>query len=257
MKMTFDDYIQNPMGRENSVISNRNMYRELYTEKFNKILLREGGRISYDTYTDGKRCFCYIKIPSEVVHKFYYDVLIEFDPPVGVASGNNLSNYNVKFYSNDPAFVFTFAHAFIKNGLFITDLTDKMSKEAVKTKAKEKNPKDIVGYVKSLYFAYLFMTRRGLFNKLHYVDRYDLKYLKRTIVNADEKVKLRQEAGSHAAKANKRDKEAIKKVRSPQNTLPPEAPIQQRKNIGRTKSVGKVGGIKTIKKIGNVSKKLK
>lgn len=249
MKMTFDDYIQNPMGRENSVISNRNMYRELYTEKFNKILLREGGKISYNLYTDGKRYFCYIKIPSEVVHKFYYDVLVEFDPPAGVLSGNNLNRYNVKFYSNDPAFVFTFAHAFIKNGIFITDLTDKMSKEAVKTKAKEKNPKDIVGYVKSLYFAYIFMNRRGLFNKLHYVDRYDLKYLKRAIMNADEKIQLRQEAGSHVAKNNKRDREAIKKVRSPQNTLPLDTPIQHKPNIGKTKSVGKISKVKSINKI--------
>ena len=36
MDMTFHDYIQNPMGRENAVISNRVMYRNLYQEKLDK-----------------------------------------------------------------------------------------------------------------------------------------------------------------------------------------------------------------------------
>ena len=47
MDMTFDDYIQNPMGRENAVISNRNMYRDLYKAKLDKILVRENGKIEY------------------------------------------------------------------------------------------------------------------------------------------------------------------------------------------------------------------
>ena len=36
--MTFDQYIQNAMGIKNAVISNREMYRTMYTEKLNKIL---------------------------------------------------------------------------------------------------------------------------------------------------------------------------------------------------------------------------
>ena len=34
--MTFDEYIQNPMGIKNAVFSHREMYRELYKNKFNK-----------------------------------------------------------------------------------------------------------------------------------------------------------------------------------------------------------------------------
>ena len=41
MKMTFDEYIQNPMGKENAVISNRTMYRNLYVGKLNNIMLSD------------------------------------------------------------------------------------------------------------------------------------------------------------------------------------------------------------------------
>ena len=84
MEMTFDQYIQNPMGKENAVISNRTMYRNLYQEKLDKILVREAGNIEIKAYHVGKRYICYLKIPSEVVPKFYYDVLIEFRPPKGI-----------------------------------------------------------------------------------------------------------------------------------------------------------------------------
>ena len=132
MDMTFHDYIQNPMGRENAVISNRTMYRNLYQDKLDKILVREAGKIDIKAYHVGKRYICYLKIPSEVVDKFYYDVLIEFRPPKGILPEADLSKYLVRFYSNDPSFVYTFTHAFVKNDLFFKDFENKMSKKAIR-----------------------------------------------------------------------------------------------------------------------------
>ena len=40
MEMTFDTYINNLMGKNNMVISQRSMYRELYTDKLDTIILR-------------------------------------------------------------------------------------------------------------------------------------------------------------------------------------------------------------------------
>ena len=45
MKMTYDQYIVNPMGIKNSVYSNRELYRNMYKEILNKVLLREVGRV--------------------------------------------------------------------------------------------------------------------------------------------------------------------------------------------------------------------
>ncbi|HAU87396.1 MAG TPA: hypothetical protein DCW90_18500, partial [Lachnospiraceae bacterium] len=200
--MTFEEYIQNPMGERNAVVSNRTMYGRYYQEKLDKIMVREAGQLHYKAYKDKSRYIIHIKIPSEVVPKFYYDVLIEFREPKEGVVGYDLSKYKVRFYSNDPSFVFTFAHAFKKNGIFFSDFDDKMSEKALKEKADEKNPKDIVGYVKSLYFAYLVMQSRGLFSKLKYLDPYSEVMVKRSIMPADKKIKERQEQGQALSKKN-------------------------------------------------------
>lgn len=254
MKMTFEDYIQNPMGKENAVISNRAMYRNLYQTKLDAIMVRESGHVEIKAYHVGKKYICYLKIPSEVVPKFYYDVLIEFTPPK-IISGADLKSYNVRFYSNDPSFVYTFAHAFIKNGLFFDDFKDKMSKKAIKNPAKEKNPFNQVGYVKSLYFAYLIMSKRGLFIKGRYTDAYNERAVKREVMNADDKIEARQEGAQNLAKAKRKERETIKKVSSPGEVMNPDIPIKPKRfgspvgKVGSTDMMTKkTGMIKTIKR---------
>lgn len=253
MEMTFDEYIQNPMGKENAVISNRTMYRNLYQSKLDKILVREAGDIQIKAYHVGKRYICYLKIPSEVVPKFYYDVLIEFRPPKGLAaSDTKLNKYYVRFWSNDPSFVFTFTHAFIKNDIFIKDFSSKMSKKALKERAKEKNPAEQVGYVKSLYFAYLIMIKRGYFSKLRYTDKYSENALKRDIMDADDKIQARQDAAKSLSSQNRKDREKIKRIQSPNSNINPDIPVQPKKNISMVKKVPTIG--KTVKKVGSVKK---
>lgn len=204
--MTFKEYINNPLGKANSVISHREMYRNLYTEKLDKIMVRENGKVEYTLYQTSKSYICHIKVPSEVIDKFYYDVVVEFSKTKGE---KDLSNAEVKFYSNDPSFVFTFAHAFIKNKMFIDKLEDMMSKLAVKNRAVEKNPSNQVGYVKSLYFAFLLMNKKGLFSTIKYTAHgktYSDKILKSNIIHADEKIKSRQEAQDELTESKKRTK---------------------------------------------------
>lgn len=251
MEMTFDQYIQNPMGRENAVISNRTMYANLYKSKLDKILVREAGKIEHKCYSVGRKYICYLKIPSEVIPKFYYDVLIEFRPPKKLVTGAGLKDYNVRFYSNDPSFVYTFAHAFIKNDLFITNYSDKMSQKAIKQVAKEKNPGNQVGYVKSLYFAYLFMKSRGLFNRLRYVDPYSESAVKKQIDHADKKIKDRQEAASHKAKTNKKERAQEKELQDDRNNIS-NSPISFKVGSSRVTKTSSMGS--KTKKIGSISK---
>lgn len=252
--MTFDQYIQNPMGVKNAVISNREMYRTMYTEKLNKILVRESGKVVYYLYKSNKKYYAYLKIPSEVVPNFYYDVIIEFsEPKDGIKiTDRTLRNYEARFYSNDPSFVFTFTHAFIKNGMFLDSFKDKMSKEAVKQNADEKNPTNQIGYVKSLYFAYLIMNQRGLFNKILYVERYVERNLKSMVMDASEKITRRQQEGENLRKKNKKDKNEINRRRSRENIKSDETPIAHRvSSIAHTR---KVGTIKKTNTVGTVKK---
>lgn len=260
--MTFEEYIMNPLGKHNAVFSNRDMYKRLYSDKWDKILLREAGKINYKVFSDKANdiYYIYINIPSEVVPKFYYDVVVQLYP-VGEENilHTNLKNYGVRFYSNDPSFVFTYLRVFLKNDMFIESLKNKSPRLAVKKDPVEKNPKEIIGYVKSLYFAYLFMKSKNLFSKT-YLDTISSPYHKNTfdslVRQADAVIDKRQELGEKLAKEKAKEKqrsintsEANRKkaldARSP--TIGPDLKIG---TVSSTKRVNRVGGVKntTIKK---------
>lgn len=208
--MKFDEYISNPMGRKNAVFGNREMYRELYSDKLDTIMVRELGKIDYILYSSKEEYYIHFKIPSEVVPNFYYDTVIMFyTNNIAYKVDRNLKNYDVKFYSNDPSFVYTFAHAFLENDLFIRDLVPRMSKEAVLKVAKEKNPRNEVGYVKSIYFAYLLCNRLGLFNKIKFEvgsSKYDKRTLLKDIEHADIKIESRKIKGEEVRSKNRKEK---------------------------------------------------
>lgn len=212
MNMTFEGYIANPMGRKSAVFANMNMYGKMYGDKLDAIMVRENGIVDYRLLKDSSkdRYLVYMKIPSEVVEDFYYDTVVEFTPSKDTdSSSRTLSNYNVRFFSNDPSFVYTFAHAFLKNDLFIKDLVPRMSKMAIKKLAVEKNPGKDIGYVKSIYFTYLIMKRDGLFNKVKfeaYGGTYDKKRILKEIEHSDKKIEDRKEKGAVLDKKKKHEK---------------------------------------------------
>lgn len=241
MKMTFQDYINNPIGKNNTVINPivREATRTAYTNRFNLLLLREHNYINYIMFKDTKHNEYYIaiKIPSETVRKFYYDVVIKFYADAKVKNaGKTLSNYYVQFFSNDPAFNFTYTHTFIKNGIFIEDLLPKASKIAVKEKPKEKNPLELNGYVKTIYFAYLFMQRNGLFNVAKFADakEYRPQELLSLIEDTDSKIARRIEEGH---KKDKKPKRIVSK---------PEGSDTQFRAAKDAQVVGKSSKVKTI-----------
>lgn len=253
--MTFDEYIQNPMGEKNAVMSNRAMYRSYYQEKLDKIMVREHGKADYKTFRDGNRYLIYIKIPSEKLAEFYYDIIVEFTPPKGEITGYSLDKYNVRFYANDPAFIYTFAHAFKTHNLLIPEFKDKLSKRALKEKADEKNPQDVVGYVKSLYFTYLIMKSRGLFSKVFYTNKYDSNALHMEIMDADQKIEDRQNAAKEIVITRRKEKQKIKDRVINHDTSTDKSLNGKIKNVAQSKKVvrktmNNISKTKTTKKVG-------
>ena len=252
MNMTFEEYIQNPMGKGNAVMPAmvREAIKKNYTEKFNNILLRENGKIDYYLYKNpvANTFYILIRIPSEQVANFYYDVVIKFYADEKIKeNARNLEKYYVQFFSNDPAFVYNYAYVFNQNGLFIPELAPRMSKIALKTPAKEKNPENINGYVKSIYFAYLFMKQRGLFTKSRYDagQVFQLQYILQSIEPADSKVERRQE------EERKRDKR--KKIVVDKKTARNISNITSRDMGSRlVTTTKKVQGVKKTKAINSV-----
>jgi hypothetical protein len=256
MQITYYKYIQNPLGGTTQTNLQKEAIERIYVDKLNKIMLREAGKIKYTCYIDEKHDIytIHIKIPSEVVPKFYYDTIIEFYTDDNtIRTDKLLTNYFCRFYSNDPAFVFTYAHAFIDKDLFIKELLPKMSKLAIKNKADIKNPNNITGYVKSLYFAYLVIKNYGLFNKTLFKTG-ALKYDKNKILNetehADKKIAERQEAGEKLEKDKRKAKADTTNLRTQSHLSTKTTPTST-----RMVNTAKTNFVKTIKNTVNTIKK--
>lgn len=253
--MSFDKYIDNPSGGA-SVMTNRQMYKAMYKEKYDNVMLRENGQINFTIYkSDDSNDSYYIhfKIPSEVIEKFYYDVVVRlFTVENAKKAEGNLRKYAVQFYANDPAFVYTFAHSFSKNNLFIADLAPKMSKKALKDKAEVRNPKDDVWYVKSLYFAYLTMEAKNLFSRVvlnSAAKKYSAKTMLAQIAQADLKVSQRQAAQEklNEEKRKAKQKEARANDRARMSMLGGKATTRTKmvKTVGMSKNTAKSSMVKT------------
>lgn len=265
--MTFQQYIENPLGVKNAVFSQRDMYKQLYTQKFDAVFLREAGRINYSLYYDKSKDSFYalIKIPSEVVPRFYYDVVIRFSTKDnGLRTGNSLTGYDVRFFSNDPAFVFTYERVFLKLDMLVEECKPRASRIALKRDPKEKNPYGIPGYVKSIYFAYLFMKKSNLFSKAMYYQNgkaYRQKELLSQIEPTDKKIADRQVKGEEVAKKLAKEKRAtrdraISDAKAKQSVLSGQArnhdnPI---KITSTVKSVKPIGVVKKTKYTRGVKK---
>ena len=216
---TFKEYINNPQGKGSASIPNRELIKQNYSTEWDALCLRENGLILYHMYKGNEDYFIHYKIPSGIIDKFYYDVVIRFFPPNGnkkaVMLETNLDNYEVQFYSNDPSFVFTYCYAFNSHHLFIKDLESKMSKRALKEPAKVKNPRNDIGYVKTIYFAYLEMKRGNLFSKGRWdgvADKYSKNVWNNVVAHADDKIKDSQELAAAKRKEEKRLKNREKNM---------------------------------------------
>lgn len=237
-------------------MSTKSMYKEMYAKKLDMLILREGNKFKYYLYRGNSEYnyYIHIKIPSEVVKSFYYDVVIEFSTAnPALAVGRSLKDYDIKVFTNSPDFIFTHVHAYNKAKLFFEDMASKVPKISLKETAKERNPKDEIGYVKSIYFTYLIMIQNNLFEKLYYKTApvYVKKNILLNIMSAEQKIALRQEEESKQ-KAELRRKKAneIKKdneARSSKQSL-------SKGNVHKTPTTSRIGGVKSAKKSKRVNK---
>lgn len=265
--MTFQQYIDNPLGRKNAVFSQRDTFKQIYTQKYDAVLLREAGKIKFFLYYDKEKdtFYTHIKIPSEVVPKFYYDVVIKFyTKDNGIRASASLKDYDVQFFSNDPAFVFTYERVFHKLGMFVEECKPKASKIALKKDPKEKNPYEIPGYVKSIYFAFLFIKQSNLFSKALYSqvgEKYNQKLMLSKIENTDKVIEERQIKGEEIAKQLSKEKKATRN-REISNAKARQAELSHKKGYmgvtkitDTTKTVKPVNRVKTVRSLAKPFKK--
>lgn len=254
--MTFEEYINNPL-ESRMTGHTREIYKADYTSRLNAVLVRENNKIDFHLYSakDGSY-YMYIKIPSETVKNFTYDVVVRFKRPAKdphkVDTEKDLKHYDVEFFSNDPAFVYNLEYTFKSKDMFVKDLTKRGSKEALTTKPKVTNPNNMVFYCKTLYWAYLVAEQRGLFLKVRYMEKYDAIRLFDMVADSEEKITARQEQGESERKKKAREKKEIPRAVSKPTGIggidfKVKNPIFSVGKAGKTPSVGSVNFNKSKK----------
>lgn len=260
--MTFDSYINNPMGGRTRMVGERQAAAAMYSEKFDKMLMQSAGMVNYHMFRAPEdRYIIIIKIPSESTPDLYYDVAVEFHTKDDVnKKSNSLEGYWVRFFSNDPNFTYTYAYTFKKNKLIIPELEGKLDPKSLKEKPKVTNPNTLVGYVKSLYFAYLFITLRGLMNKLNWYGAPPINSAKMNNLVMDTSTKLIQverltklhratkKSSMHIGDPNDIQNLGVKvnQVQSAKTSKKIQTQIY-RDRIKRTPHVQRIGSVKRIK----------
>lgn len=168
LKMTLKQYYENPYGK-GSTFANAPAIKQNLSDRYN--VLRNNHKFTHKIYAlDGmmsREYYILIDVPSETLDRMNYQVLVKLTQSEN-SNGTTIDNYNVKFFSNSPSFIFTHAYVFNLFGLFIEELGDKYDKKVLTKEPIVKNYYKIIGYEKSLFFAVSFIL-----NNLHEISKLD------------------------------------------------------------------------------------
>lgn len=160
-QLTFQQFLQNPSGPYSAFFGRRTDIKANLDHRFSE-LIKKYNAFKCEIYKDEDDYLFYIKIPSEKYDNLFYDTVLRLKPNnEGAITDLTLMNYEINFYSNSPAFVFTYAYVFNKDDLFIDFLKTRISNEALHNPPEVRNPFEIYGFEKSLYFALSYIKRNS------------------------------------------------------------------------------------------------
>lgn len=155
--MEINKYMNLPTQTNERSVIGKQKIRTVLLEDFNKIYPHIKVKNLVKLNND---IIMHILVPSEVfLTELYYDVVVRF---LNVSDTGIDNNTHVQFYSNSPAFLFTFAYIYNSNGLLYDKMIQKVGKFALTTPPTKTNPKRILGLEKSLYFAVEYIKRSGI-----------------------------------------------------------------------------------------------
>ncbi len=165
--VTIEDLIY-PIGH-GSALSMKIIEKEL-TERFYKHINQYIKLQS--AYKDGVTYYIHLQIPSEnngrSVSEVFYDVVLEFYPKNKSQIASIYYNeYGVKVFSNSPSFLFTFTHVYSERDALPDFIPAKFyAKEALKNPPKVRNPIELMGIDKTVWFSIRYLTHNHLFQKV-------------------------------------------------------------------------------------------
>lgn len=211
-----------------------------YDSMLDDIIMREKKMPNVDIFThNDTEYWFHIKVPDSKVHGTYYDVVFQFTPKNDAQkAGRMITEYDVKFFANDPGFIFYFCYVFNKNHLLIDSLKSKLNSRALNEPPKQTNPEERIRYAKTIYYGYLILNRLNLFDKEYIKLKHPSKLNTTTLLG-------RIKTDTHIrAKINtdRKIKGAFRKVNKKVNAIP--STIKKTVDTIVTKAVGTVPGSK-------------
>lgn len=178
------------------------------------------------------RTIVHFKIPSETVHDFFYDVLLELNRSGGATT---FEDCHVKMFSNCPSFVYTYAHVFYTmkdpdtgtDSMIIDKFNQKIPKDRLLVKGSEKvlpkesltdapstrNPANLNLPDKSIYFAIFYLLDELDFRKVMYSRHItSMSRLLQAVPDFDVLMKNRAAEERKQRDQNRENRKAVKKM---------------------------------------------
>ena len=237
------EYLNNPMGKGSTAITNIKLIKSDLDSRYEKLLKDNKNKFKTEVYRDGDEYFFHIIIPSESERNNDYDVVIQFYMgDTNLKYDNFLNRYYVRFFSNCPSFVFTYAYVYNQNDFLVNSLRHKYTDVVLEDNPVIRNPAEIINFEKSVYFAAKYIdSNRNFKNKMYLKSiekQYDANKLNKQIRTSD-KILL------EIKKENKRLSEEKQKA----------ADENKRKENRLLKNENKITGNKMAKSTSSVNKK--
>lgn len=164
----------------------------IHRSKYNELAKKASKPFHHEIYTitPGNRKIIHVKVPSETVNDFYYDVLLELTPE---DSSSSLADCHVKIFSNCPSFVYTSAYIFAhwdpdasraskspvkgmmidlfkrklpRDRLLLPGAEQKLGEQPIHDKPTTRNPMGFPMFDKSLYYATFYVLENVTLEKL-------------------------------------------------------------------------------------------
>lgn len=162
-----------------------------HRDAYNKLKGKESIQFKHQIYltSPGNRRMIHVKVPSETVRDFYYDVIFEYSPDENTKS---FVDCDIKVFSNSPSFVYTSAYVFAhwdpdsgktssnskgmmidafkkklpRNSMMVPGLSSKLGDEPIHDKPETRNPLGAPLFDKSLYYAAFYIMENVNYDEL-------------------------------------------------------------------------------------------
>ena len=263
-EFTLNSFLNNPTGDVGSTVQSRKLVFE-DLERRMKFLRANSKNFRHNTYKVGKDIFMKIEVPSESLEDFSYDVVIKFADVE--ANSTSLATSNISVFSNSPSFVYSYAYTFNMFKVFVTELSSKISKEALNELPKIRNPDAVTFYEKTITMAMLYIRDNDLLKTNSYrssLITLPKSKLKDIVKSSDEKqdmynvLKKAESKKKAAEKAAKRAAKQTEVAETKKKELEKDfMSIKSTKKVN-TKTSNKVSNKKVSNKVNmNVNNKIK